>query len=232
MVTFSADAVAHSTGEDIAGASDGQLEFLDNSTRPHAPKFDGVTEEQRESGRHSAMIHAMHLAELDAARRAMERVEAGEASASAVANSVSALQMGSNYRRFGNLCGRECRMLEFHHTAESHYIFPLLRDADPKLREVVDRLSAEHEVIGRLLDRLEHAAAAAVAAPGPGEFRAAEGCIRHAGARRALALRLRADRACGSARLFRRADVRMPASAASGPPANGKREVPSISAEL
>jgi hypothetical protein len=168
MVT-SADAVEH-FGQRIRLHVTDNIEFLDDSTRPHAPKFDGVTEEQREPGRHLAMIHAMHLAELDAARRAMERVEAGEASASAVADSVSALQMGSNYRRFGNLCGRECRMLEFHHTAESHYIFPLLRDADPTLREVVDRLSAEHEVIGRLLERLEQAASAAVARPGPESF--------------------------------------------------------------
>jgi len=147
-----------------------EIELLDDSTRPHAPKFDGVTEEQRAGGGHLAMIHAMHLAELDAAGRAMERVEAGEVSVSAAADSVSTLQMAGNYRLFGNLCGRECRMLEFHHTAEDRYVFPLLRDADPELRKVVERLSGEHEVIGRLIERLEHAAAAAVAAPGPESF--------------------------------------------------------------
>jgi iron-sulfur cluster repair protein YtfE (RIC family) len=146
------------------------IEFLDDATRPLAPDIDGVSEEQRERGRHLAMIHAMHLQELAQARRAMERVKAGEAAVSDVAEAVSAMQMNANYRLFGNLCGRECRMLEFHHTAEDQYLFPLLRDVDPHLRKVVERLSGEHQVIGQLLERLEAAAVRAVTTPGAETF--------------------------------------------------------------
>jgi hypothetical protein len=144
--------------------------LLDDSTRPHAPAIEGVTAEQRARGRHLAMIHAMHLEQLAETRLAMERAEAGEASVHAVADAVSAMQMSANYRRFGNLCGHECRMLEFHHTAEDRYVFSILRDGSPGLRKVVERLSAEHEVIGALLERLEAAAVEAVATPGPQTF--------------------------------------------------------------
>ncbi|TQS29302.1 nitroreductase family deazaflavin-dependent oxidoreductase [Microbispora sp. KK1-11] len=51
-------------------------------------------------------------------------------------------------------CLTVCGGLHHHHTAESGQLFPYLRDRHPELDAVLDRLHAEHTVLGRLLDDL------------------------------------------------------------------------------
>jgi len=100
----------------------------------------------------------------------MEQVEAGEQSAAALADAISAMRMTGNYRLFGNLCGRECQMLALHHAIEDQSMFPALRHGSDGLRKVVDRLSEEHSIIHRLLQALEAAAVNAVTEPGRETF--------------------------------------------------------------
>jgi Hemerythrin HHE cation binding domain len=138
------------------------VELPDDSTRPKAPKISGVSESQRHSGRHLAMIHAMHLRELSRVNQAMEQVFEGKGSAQTLLTTISSMQMVANMRRFGNLCGAACDLLTGHHSIEDHYVFPGLIGHSAALDKVVQRLKAEHLVIHDLLVRLEAAAVALV----------------------------------------------------------------------
>lgn len=147
------------------------IDLLDDATRPKAPRIEGVTEPQRMQGRRLAMIHAMHLRQMAEVRQVMEHVTAGEMQVDALGEALSDMQMSHNYRVFGSLCGQECRMLTFHHTAEDRMLFPALAAQDNDgLRRVVERLAAEHEVIHQLIERMEAAARAAMNEPGPETF--------------------------------------------------------------
>jgi iron-sulfur cluster repair protein YtfE (RIC family) len=138
----------------------------DDSTRPHAPKIPGVTDSQRRQGRRLALFHEMHLRELGKVRRAMAGVFAGEGTAEELLVTISSMQMFSNMRQFGNLCGAACEMLTGHHMIEDQYVFPALEGKTEGLSKVVERLRAEHLVIHALLVRLEDAARALITDPG------------------------------------------------------------------
>lgn len=141
----------------------GKITLLDDTTRPKAPKIEGLSPMQVWQGKRLALIHRMHLEEMDHTRLIMQQIEAGEARLAELGDAVSSLQMAESYRAFGNLCGRECQLLTFHHLAEDQAVFPVLdRQGSEGLRKVVERLRAEHEVIHALLDELQVAARAAV----------------------------------------------------------------------
>lgn len=147
------------------------IDLLDPSTRPTAPKIEGVTHAQRLHGRRLAMFHEMHLRQMAHARNVMEKVAAGEAQIAALEGALSELDMRHNYRVFGNVCGQECRMLTGHHTIEDRYLFPVLAAQDNDgLRRVVDRLVAEHGIIHAYIETMEDAAEAAMQTPGPETF--------------------------------------------------------------
>ena len=139
------------------------ITILDDSTRPKAPRIKGLSPFQEWQGKRLALIHRMHLEEMDHTRRIMEQIEAGEARLADLGDAVSSLNMAESYRAFGNLCGRECQLLTFHHMAEDQAVFPVLdRQGSEGLRKVVERLRAEHDVIHALLEELQAAARAAV----------------------------------------------------------------------
>jgi iron-sulfur cluster repair protein YtfE (RIC family) len=118
---------------------------------------------QEWQGKRLALIHRMHLEEMDHTRRIMEQIEAGQARLADLGDAVTSLNMAESYKAFGNLCGRECQLLSFHHTAEDQAVFPALdRQGSEGLRKVVERLRAEHEVIHALLEELQARALAAV----------------------------------------------------------------------
>jgi hypothetical protein len=146
------------------------IDLLDDDTRPKAPRIEGVTEAQRWHGKRLAQIHEMHLHQMTYVRHVMEHIEAGEEGAEALGEAIGGLQMRNNYRAFGNLCGQECQMLTFHHTAEDEYIFPALMEGGEGLRKVVERLGAEHDVIHQLLEEFETRVAALIADPSPDTF--------------------------------------------------------------
>ena len=56
-------------------------------------------------------------------------------------------------------CLRYCRFVHLHHNLEDAMLFPALRDADPTIGPVVDRLEADHRRVSDLLDTVEAAAA-------------------------------------------------------------------------
>jgi hypothetical protein len=152
--------------------TDTAIIFLDDATRPKAPKIESITPAQRRQGQRLALIHEHHLAQMNEVRWVMEQVEAGEQSTQTLLEAISSLQMAANYRVFGNLCGRECQMLTLHHTIEDQSIFPELRHGSDGLRKVVDRLSQEHLIIHQLLEALHDKAVNAVKEPSHETFAA------------------------------------------------------------
>lgn len=78
--------------------------------------------------------------------------------------------MTINYRAFGNLCGRECQALTFHHTSEDQVIFPALTRGGDGLRRVIQRLKEEHLVIHQLIEQMEARAIEVIDTLGPEAF--------------------------------------------------------------
>lgn len=144
--------------------------LIDESTRPKVPRIEGATPGHRQQGRHLAMIHAMHLQQIAEVEQVIRQIESGEAKLARLGEATSSLQMASNYRLFGNLCGQECQFLNFHHTAEDRQIFPALMNGSEGLRLVVERLMEEHTVIHGLIEQMEAQAVSLMQAPDAAGF--------------------------------------------------------------
>jgi hemerythrin-like domain-containing protein len=74
------------------------------------------------------------------------------------------MTMRQNNWTLGTYCESYCRVVTVHHTIEDQSMFPYLRDRDPRLAPVIDRLQAEHRVIHDVLDGVDRALVAFVSA--------------------------------------------------------------------
>jgi hypothetical protein len=146
------------------------ITLIDESTRPKAPKIEGVTDTQRQHGRRLAMIHRYHLQEMARVRSVLEQVGAGTTQAEEAGKAAASLEMLTNMRQFGALCGRECDNLNAHHSIEEYSLFPELEGHSEGLTRVVQRLREEHLVIHALLEQMEEAALKVLQMPGPSSF--------------------------------------------------------------
>jgi iron-sulfur cluster repair protein YtfE (RIC family) len=138
----------------------------DDATRPTAPKIPDATAQQRRNGQRLAAFHQMHLREMSRVNAVMQQVFAGNGAAEELLTTITSMQMVSNMRQFGNLCGATCQMLTGHHSIEDQWIFPALMGHNDGLNNVVKRLQSEHVVIHDLLENLERAARGLINAPG------------------------------------------------------------------
>lgn len=146
------------TGRDLSVVPTKEL-GVEFGTRPAMPPLEGVSDAQRRAGLQLTHIHQMHLRDMTQIRAFLQQLRAGKVTAKEFAVQVGAAQLTKNMRLFGTLCGRECQVLNFHHDAEEHMIFPeLKRQNIPALSAVVERLKQEHLIVHELLDRLEGAA--------------------------------------------------------------------------
>ena len=102
------------------------IAFLDDATRPHAPRLAGVTTAQREAGLHLRMIHDQLRDNMQVLRRLIDAAAAGEVTAAQLAEETADLAMVANFRRFGNLCGQHCQFVHGHHSLEDAMVFPAL----------------------------------------------------------------------------------------------------------
>lgn len=141
------------------------IDLLNDDTRPRAPKIEGVTPAQRRQGRRLAAIHAMHLQQMAEVRRVLDKVGDRLRQPDDAFAAVENLDMTRNIRLSGSICGQECQMLTFHHTAEDQWIFPALMGHVQGLTKVVERLAEEHLLIHALIEKLEACAGAAMHIP-------------------------------------------------------------------
>lgn len=142
-----------------------KIKLLDDSTRPAGPSFDSITEAQRLPGRHLVMIHEHFRGQMRFLRTIIEQAGTGDSTPEDIQAEVEKLPMLENYRRFGNLCGQHCRVIEMHHMIEDQAIFPELSSKDKAMKNVVDRLIAEHGVVHEVLTKLVDALNALITTP-------------------------------------------------------------------
>jgi hemerythrin-like domain-containing protein len=140
---------------------------LDESTRPRAPKHDNA--ERTPSGEASAdmlvNIHAHLRSELQQIRSVATEVLSGQSSPGAARSLINQMSMRQNYWSFGAFCAAYCQVLTMHHTIEDAHLFVGLKSRDAELGPVIDRLSAEHEVIAGVLTQLDQALVAMIREP-------------------------------------------------------------------
>ena len=149
------------------------IEFLDDATRPPAPKLEGVSPAQRAAGLHLKEIHDHLRSNMTMLRRLIEGASAGRVSAADVDAQTAGLAMVANFRRFGTLCGQHCQFVHGHHSIEDAHLFPGLAAKSEAFRKVTERLQAEHVVVHELLLRLIDALHRLAADPTRAHFDAA-----------------------------------------------------------
>lgn len=144
--------------------------FLDDSTRPTVPRLTGLTPAQKAAGEHLKDIHDHLRQNMQLISSLIARAAQGQVSPDDVAAETAGLQMVANFRRFGNLCGQYCGIVDTHHSIEDAYVFPALAAQSEGYRKVAERLQAEHGVVHKLLERQIETLSALAANPGPETF--------------------------------------------------------------
>ncbi|WP_328417509.1 LLM class flavin-dependent oxidoreductase [Micromonospora sp. NBC_00389] len=163
------------TPDDGRRRSDRQV--WDESTRPSGPAPDPTrtyTPQEQANGQHLVQVHDGLRGELAQIHDLIEQVAAGEIDAGTARSHINTMTMRQNRWTLGVYCESYCRIVTTHHTIEDQALFPRLRQRDPRLAPVVDRLEQEHHVIHDVLEGVDQALVAYVGAPdGLAELRAA-----------------------------------------------------------
>jgi alkanesulfonate monooxygenase SsuD/methylene tetrahydromethanopterin reductase-like flavin-dependent oxidoreductase (luciferase family)/hemerythrin-like domain-containing protein len=148
----------------------------DEATRPTGPAPDPsrtYTQREQAAGRHLIDVHDALRAELDQLRDLVEQVAAGTANPAAVRSFINRMTIRQNHWTLGTFCETYCRTVTSHHTLEDRSVFPHLRAQEAGLGPVIDRLEEEHEQIADVLERVDRALVALVAAEDDGIDRVA-----------------------------------------------------------
>jgi hemerythrin-like domain-containing protein len=144
--------------------------FLDDANRPTVPRLEGLSPAQRSAGGHLKEVHDHLRQNMQAIRTLIDRAHAGLVDRDEVARETGDLTMVSNFRRFGNLCGQHCQVVNTHHSLEDAYVFPSIAAISDGYRAVAERLQAEHVVVHELLERQIETLNAMVDEPSPDHF--------------------------------------------------------------
>ena len=139
----------------------------DDESRPTGPAPDPArtyTRREQAAGRHLIDVHDALRAELAQLRDLVEQVAAGTTNPQAVRSFINRMTIRQNNWTLGTFCETYCRVVTNHHLLEDRSVFPHLRRSDAALGPVIDRLEEEHERIADLLERVDQALVALVAA--------------------------------------------------------------------
>jgi hemerythrin-like domain-containing protein len=143
----------------------------DESSRPTAPAPDPAREytpREQAAGRHLIDVHDYLRAELSQLRDLVGQVAAGNTNPAAVRSYINRMTIRQNNWTLGTFCETYCRTVTSHHELEDSSVFPHLRVSDQQLAPVIERLEQEHVQIHDLLERVDQALIALVAAEGDG----------------------------------------------------------------
>jgi alkanesulfonate monooxygenase SsuD/methylene tetrahydromethanopterin reductase-like flavin-dependent oxidoreductase (luciferase family)/hemerythrin-like domain-containing protein len=139
----------------------------DEQTRPTGPAPDPsrtYTPREQAVGQHLIDVHDALRAELDQLRDLVEQVAAGTRDPAAVRSFINRMTIRQNHWTLGTFCEAYCRTVTNHHVLEDRTVFPHLRRQEAGLAAVLDRLEEEHEQIAHMLERVDAALVALVAA--------------------------------------------------------------------
>ena len=104
----------------------------------------------------SEWVHDMIRRDLALIQQMAADTAAGEP-AGTIRRGIRALASASPIWQLKAGCLRHCRFVHSHHSHESYLLFPALRQANPALNPVVDKLEADHQHVSTLLDEVEAA---------------------------------------------------------------------------
>jgi iron-sulfur cluster repair protein YtfE (RIC family) len=104
-------------------------------------------------------VHGMIRQDLETVRELAAQVGGGLAADDAAAQVRSLAANGPLWALKVN-CLHYCRFVHGHHRLEDVALFPAIRDAEPDLAPVVDRLEADHRRVADQLDEVEAAVTA------------------------------------------------------------------------
>jgi hypothetical protein len=82
---------------------------------------------------------------------------------------INTMTLRQHHWTLGAYCQTYCRVVTTHHTFEDIGMLPAIKEADPRLAPVVDRLAQEHGVIHEVIEGVDRALVAFVADSGRGE---------------------------------------------------------------
>jgi len=99
-------------------------------------------------------VHSKIRHDLGVVRDLAERVLNGAPPAE-IRSEIAALQTNSPLWKLRVNCLYYCRIVHTHHRIEDRFLFPALRQTNPVLDPVVDRLESDHLRIGGHLDEVE-----------------------------------------------------------------------------
>ncbi|MCW1096981.1 hemerythrin domain-containing protein [Streptomyces sp. RS2] len=130
----------------------------DESTRPAGPPADPerrYPRHEQEPARNLVAAHDQLRADLDRLREVVREVLADVLAPGDARAEIQRLSLRQNSWTLGAYCASYCRITTLHHTREDEDLFPYLRRSDPRLGEVLDRLTEEHHVIQVLIERVD-----------------------------------------------------------------------------
>ena len=104
-------------------------------------------------------VHGMIRQDLETVR-ALAALVAGGLPAGEVAEQVASLAANGPLWALKVNCLHYCRFVHGHHRLEDVALFPALRDAEPDLAPLVDRLEGDHRRVAEQLDEVEAAVGA------------------------------------------------------------------------
>jgi hypothetical protein len=122
------------------------------------------TAHEQATAQHLRDVHDHLRQEVQQLFHVIDQVAAGVLEAGAARSLISTMAMRQNNWTLGAFCEAYCRLVTTHHTIEDTSMFPHLRRQDPALAPVVDRLEEEHHAIAGVLDGVDRALVALVAA--------------------------------------------------------------------
>lgn len=140
----------------------------DEAARPTGPAVDPDAvyhDRGRVTGQHLIEVHDHLRGELERVRELVRQVAEGVLDVGAARSEINEMTMRQNNWTLGAFCESYCRFVTVHHTLEDTSFFPRIRRADPRMAPVLDRLSAEHQVIHEVLDGVDAALVALVRDP-------------------------------------------------------------------
>ena len=139
----------------------------DDSTRPAYSSSAAPlawTAHEQATAQHLRDVHDHLRQEVRQLFSAIDQVAAGALEAGEARSLINTMALRQNNWTLGAFCEAYCRLVTTHHTIEDTSMFPHLRARDPGLAPVVDRLEKEHHAIAGVLDAVDRALVALVAA--------------------------------------------------------------------
>jgi hemerythrin HHE cation binding domain-containing protein len=134
------------------------VQLWDEATRPAGPPPPAdasYSAHGRMIGGHLIQVHDHLRAELAQIRDLIEQVRDSGMDVAEARSAINQMTLRSNSWTLGAYCASYCRIVTGHHTLEDQAVFPHLRDREPGLRPVLDRLADEHEIIHKVLEDVD-----------------------------------------------------------------------------